>query len=1136
MTSKLGTVRVSGIPQDISESRLIDKLKIHFLRKRNGGGEILSVTISKTVPGCSFILFEDSKVARRVVEHQSHILSVNGKDYELNVSLHSKEIDPDELFVDTAVTVDYSKLPGGKASISNILKNISDVKCTFHVQDELCTFKGRYTDVQHLTVRLLRLLETQNSKEVHSLKSEANQDVQSYISTPGQTERPQDSEKLGHTSRFDMDKNSSRASERNDAHQALYTKGRKEMEALYTDDKDEARALPHSYSNYTQNARKFEETTMEDFSMVLDTDIFQYLQKNCLAEYQIILNRHGVEVIDVTSKDITTLYLHLKTGANRPSVEGLRLAYGELGWLFQEKEAQLRKEQLAKEHLSKLGLQQAIKALSERFTNLLINQDKSNVYLVGSGRDVSEAKQFLMGSQELKKLHEDLFHPSEYASLPFISETKFKKGRGVGSKELKMAPTFGKSIGSRKPKDDDIQLSVNPFKDHQTSHFSSRKHTRIDDEKLHSGTMSGGLSGNVAMSGPHALQASKGEDYLFKRYEPSSTDSMSTKHTPNRAQKDETRPTKAAKYNESQSYTLDHMALSVDKMVATGSINQSASISTLRRSNSFSGIVKTKQVEKDCNSAIDLFGKIKDEKFDSHQETMDAFSADVVVPKDQWLYTKDFFHILVEDITSDLQMKAKETSEEVVLHLRGKDLAKVHMCQKLLKELFTTVAKDFTTRELLLTQESKNVTVEVLYTALRGKCEKVKIIPKPKTKSLLILGPKLDCMEAISLLQQMFCSGTESELTLEEGSVDLKPFAVSSSSPGIYPSMANQNTASSATQYQETSTSLSLSRRSEVTKAPVLKPQLVRVGPVDKKSLKKPTAPSQAEGSLRITKGEDDSAALLSEVSVQRMTGVKPEEIQVTNSRGVQSQNVLLEENVHLSCICGTAMASVSLMACGAAMCPSCEKQVHSNCILCTKSKKSMAPQWVTTKLCGASQCNEKEDAKPTDVKASPGVVGEATGESMSITAHGAAHSNGQVCPKSEVDIVGIHGTMTYSEMSISLSGHSKNTTLKITYNIPDGIQGEQHPNPGRPFQGGKFHAFLPMNESTRKLLPSLKRAFDQGQTFTVRVGDNLDQVTWGNIPHKTSIEGGISRNGYPDSKYLKSLAEALKSTGIEEG
>lgn len=55
------TVRVSGLPTDIDDDRLRDKLLIHFLRSRNGGGEVLSVTPVKATPGSALITFEESR-------------------------------------------------------------------------------------------------------------------------------------------------------------------------------------------------------------------------------------------------------------------------------------------------------------------------------------------------------------------------------------------------------------------------------------------------------------------------------------------------------------------------------------------------------------------------------------------------------------------------------------------------------------------------------------------------------------------------------------------------------------------------------------------------------------------------------------------------------------------------------------------------------------------------------------------------------------------------------------------------------------------------------------------------------------------------------------------------------------------
>lgn len=60
MAEPCRTVRVSGLPTDIEDDRLKDKLFIHFLRTRNGGGEIESVTIVKATLVSALITFEDS--------------------------------------------------------------------------------------------------------------------------------------------------------------------------------------------------------------------------------------------------------------------------------------------------------------------------------------------------------------------------------------------------------------------------------------------------------------------------------------------------------------------------------------------------------------------------------------------------------------------------------------------------------------------------------------------------------------------------------------------------------------------------------------------------------------------------------------------------------------------------------------------------------------------------------------------------------------------------------------------------------------------------------------------------------------------------------------------------------------------
>ena len=101
--------------------------------------------------------------------------------------------------------------------------------------------------------------------------------------------------------------------------------------------------------------------------------------------------------------------------------------------------------------------------------------------------------------------------------------------------------------------------------------------------------------------------------------------------------------------------------------------------------------------------------------------------------------------------------------------------------------------------------------------------------------------------------------------------------------------------------------------------------------------------------------------------------------------------------------------------------------------------------------------------------------------------------------------------THTYSDQK--LPGYEGYGTIQITYHIPDGTQGKEHPNPGQPFHGRSSKAYVPDSPEGRKIVKLLKKAFDARLTFTVGSshsnGINTNVVMWNSISHKTSKFGG---------------------------
>ena len=124
-------------------------------------------------------------------------------------------------------------------------------------------------------------------------------------------------------------------------------------------------------------------------------------------------------------------------------------------------------------------------------------------------------------------------------------------------------------------------------------------------------------------------------------------------------------------------------------------------------------------------------------------------------------------------------------------------------------------------------------------------------------------------------------------------------------------------------------------------------------------------------------------------------------------------------------------------------------------------------------------------------------------------------------------------GTMDISYSSDKLPSFNCNTIV-VHYNIPSGIQNENHPNPGVHFSGAIRTAFLPNNEEGNQILKLFRRAFEQKLIFTVGTSLTSGQqntVTWNGIHHKTSYSGSY---GYPDENYLNRVKDELKNKGLQ--
>lgn len=58
---ELLVIEVLGVPQVPPHDRMVDQLKIHFLKQRNSGGDVLMVIYPTSTPGQAYVIFESAK-------------------------------------------------------------------------------------------------------------------------------------------------------------------------------------------------------------------------------------------------------------------------------------------------------------------------------------------------------------------------------------------------------------------------------------------------------------------------------------------------------------------------------------------------------------------------------------------------------------------------------------------------------------------------------------------------------------------------------------------------------------------------------------------------------------------------------------------------------------------------------------------------------------------------------------------------------------------------------------------------------------------------------------------------------------------------------------------------------------------
>ncbi|XP_053574028.1 uncharacterized protein LOC128663630 [Bombina bombina] len=304
-------------------------------------------------------------------------------------------LEPDEVFLESSVIVNCNKIPERYKNIMHHLsKKHMDVSFNFDKKQKTCIVSGAYTKVHTVIQEILSTLDLRckssknEQSEMHS-KAHIGQLRDKYSSSS-----PQALMDISHTQGEDQT-----------------------LSALY--------AIA-DHKNYLPRVEPFE---LADEPFVWDYDIYKFIQKFHLDDYQHILQKHQVQAVDASADGITTLYLQA-ANENSKGINLLNARFDLLG-LYQGLELKLRKEQISKKDIKcdSQFLKKIFKDFQKLCPLLLCHEDGQYLYFIGSAVDVAQAKQYF------NDIHGQQKNPEPFTGVQI--EEKTKKGKAGESSDQK---------------------------------------------------------------------------------------------------------------------------------------------------------------------------------------------------------------------------------------------------------------------------------------------------------------------------------------------------------------------------------------------------------------------------------------------------------------------------------------------------------------------------------------------------------------------------------------------------------------------------------------------------------------------------------------------------------------------------
>ncbi|XP_051520648.1 uncharacterized protein LOC127421561 [Myxocyprinus asiaticus] len=382
-------IEVIGLP-DIDPNSMIDRLTVHFLRRSNKGGDVLTVIYPTSTKYQAYVVFESAEVPG-VLEH-NHLLEVEGQFYPLDVkSVHRPQLD---MPVEASLNVNMFS---SQRAIQNLLESYG-FKVSEPRSGEL-HLEGSFFRLKLIRPKLMQL----QAQETRVQRRTPSPYTNSYSNGSVSKYRPNDYESIPKsTSRHNHANGNSMYAGASSPSTARTSRSPESPNSLPlfqpasplagSSSSGGSFCSPSRFSEYSNASWKSPSPRQTEFCFSVEPDVFRYtvcFEKEFIKKIE---SDHSTHIKHDDNSEFFTV--RLLGGACKEAGKKLSYFMQDIASSLRTQEIELNKFDISQQRL----IAHDIYRLKDIY-KVLIWQERDVIKVVGSSKDSYEVKQRLLGHE-----------------------------------------------------------------------------------------------------------------------------------------------------------------------------------------------------------------------------------------------------------------------------------------------------------------------------------------------------------------------------------------------------------------------------------------------------------------------------------------------------------------------------------------------------------------------------------------------------------------------------------------------------------------------------------------------------------------------------------------------------------------